>query len=108
LQTRILFIPEIVRCKFSKLRRDIGKMTLGSRILGGGELEWPARQFEGCVVCEIMDCSSELELKAFNRCFICCVSKVSIGVERLFDAEGVVLHQMPSFGFFLQTATRAN
>jgi hypothetical protein len=44
------------------------------------------------MVCEIMYCSSEFELEAFNRCFVRCVSKVSIGVEWFFDAEGVVLH----------------
>ena len=55
-----------------------------------------------------MNRSSEFELEAFNRCFVGGVPEVSVGVEWFFDAEGVVLHQMPSLCFFLETATCAN
>lgn len=92
LLTRILSIPVITRYDFSELRWDIGKVTFWSGVFGGGELEGPACQFEGCMVCEVMDCSAEFELEAFKCCFVGCVSQVSVGVEGFFNAEGVVLH----------------
>lgn len=60
------------------------------------------------MVCEVVYCTTEFELEAFYGGFVGGVAEVAGCVEGFFDAERVVLHEMPSFGFFGETSSYSN
>ena len=57
---------------------------------------------------EIVDCSSEFKLETFYGCFVGCVSEISGCVEGFFNAERVILYNMPFLGFFGETSPLSN
>ena len=56
------------------------------------------------MVSEVVYCATEFELEALYSRLVGGVAEVARGVEGFFDAEGVVLHEMPAFGFFGETS----
>ena len=57
------------------------------------------------MVCEVVDCTTEFELETLDGGFVGGVAEVAGCVEGFFDAEGVILHEMPPFGFFGETSS---
>jgi len=102
---RVLFLPVvlIVVRGGTILRGNVGKMPFWTGVLGRGELVRPTGEFEGCMVSEVMGCTTEFELQTLDRGFVGGVAKIAGRVERFFDTEGIVLHEMPPLGFFGQT-----
>jgi hypothetical protein len=85
LRAGILRLPEVIRC-WTILRREIWEMAFRSWILSGREFEGPACELQGCMISDVVNRSSEFELKASHSGFVGGIAKISSHVERFFHA----------------------